>query len=263
MTLLAHRLDGTGEPLLLLNGGAMSFVAWAEIGVALAQRFETIQCDLRGQFFSPGRPPEKLSGHADDVLALLDALDLPRVHVLGMSFGAEVGLYLAALHPERVTSLIAVTAVDRFGRAALAGAGALEAACKEAAVGGDRGRAWDLLASTAYSPRWADAHRDELAVRRLQVEALPLRWFAELGELVASLASVDLAPHLGSIRCPTLVVAAEDDAVMERERTEALVAGIRGARLVVVPDTGHAVFVERPSALLSICLDFLEELASD
>ena len=112
--LLTHRVEGatSGATVLLLNGGMMSISAWDEAAAALAPKYRVVRCDFRGQFLTPELPPPELAAHVDDVTALLDHLGLARVHVVGTSFGGEVGLLLAARHPERVASLVAAAVVD-------------------------------------------------------------------------------------------------------------------------------------------------------
>src|SRR5689334_9975303 len=109
---LFHRVDGSGEPtVVLLNGGMMSTFHWEAVAaklVALGHR--VVRLDLRGQLMSPGPAAPDLAAHADDVAALLGELADGPVVVAGTSFGALVGLVLAANHPERVASLVAMNA---------------------------------------------------------------------------------------------------------------------------------------------------------
>src|SRR5450756_1780860 len=109
---LAHRVDGDGPPLLLLNGGMMSMAAWEPVARRLARRRRVIRCDFRGQLLSPGEPRASMEDHADDVAALLDALGERHVDVVAASYGAYVGLLLAARHPEPVGSGLAATVTD-------------------------------------------------------------------------------------------------------------------------------------------------------
>src|SRR5664279_5163889 len=112
---LTHRVDGDGSPLLLLNGGMMSMSAWEPVARRLAARHRVIRCDFRGQLLSPGEPRASMEEHADDVAALLDTLGEARVDVVAASFGAYVGLLLAARHPERVRAVVAATVTDVAG----------------------------------------------------------------------------------------------------------------------------------------------------
>lgn len=255
--LLAHRIDGAGEPVLLLNGGMMSISAWEEIATALAASYRVIRCDFRGQLLSPGNPSPSLEPHVADVLRLLDHLGVGAAHVVGTSFGAQVGLLLAALHPVRVASLIAATAVDVPPPEMRASGELLGAACREAAETGSGRRFFELMFAVVYSPAYLEAHRGELAARVEMLGAFPAAWFSGGAQLLAAIDAMDLRPVLGRITCPTLVIIAEHDGLMPRERSHALAAAIPGARAEVVADSGHALVVEQRERFLELTRSFL------
>jgi pimeloyl-ACP methyl ester carboxylesterase len=73
----------------------------------------------------------------------------------------------------------------------------------------------------------------------------------------AIIGRADSRPHLGSIRCPTLVVAARDDQLMPVEILEELAGGIPVARLEVVDDCGHMASIERPEEVSKLLIDWL------
>ncbi len=258
-SILAHRFDGDGEPLLLLNGGMMSIAAWEPIAGPLKKRYRVLRCDFRGQLLSPGTPHPEMAGNVRDLVALLDDAGIRRVHVAGASFGAEAGLLLAALAPERIRSLIAVTATDAVTDAMRAAGEPLRRIIGEIlSQGGDRGRFHDVLVESVFSSRWARAHARELNNRRAQIAQIPDFWFDSLLGIIACFERLDLRPHLGKIRCPTLVVIAGDDQVMPTERSEALSAAIEGAEIAIHLEAGHALVAEQPRWLVETCLEFLE-----
>jgi len=254
--LLAHQTLGQGEPVLLLNGGLMSMAAWEPVSTPLARERRVLLCDLRGQLLSPGAPPATLDGHVADLLRLLDALDLANVDVMGASFGALVGLTLAARSPERVRSLVAVTATDHVREEDWPEAQGLVDAALAAAAGGDGRLVFDLLAGSTFSPAYIAAQGPAFAARRERIGLLPREWFAALAGLLESLRGLDLRPLLGAIRCPALVVGAQLDRTFPPERSGALAAGIPGARLEIVPGAGHALVVEAPERLLRVVREF-------
>lgn len=258
--LLAHRVDGAGEPLLLLNGGMMSIAAWDEIVALLAPHHRVVRCDFRGQFLSPGQAPPDLAGHAADVVELLDALGMSSVHLVGTSFGALVGVVVSARFPDRVRSLVAATAFDHAAPEMTRLAGRLRDACREAASGGDGGRMFDVMLPVTYSDAFRHANAEMLQARRGRVAALPPSWFAGVDGLLAAVEDLDLRPFLRHVRCPTLVVVAGLDRTAFPERGRALAVGIPGARLVEVPDSGHALIVEQPARFAMLCLEFLGAL---
>ena len=74
----------------------------------------------------------------------------------------------------------------------------------------------------------------------------------------AIIGRVDSRPHLGAIRCPTLVVAARDDQLMPVEVLKELADGIPGARLTTIEECGHMSTVEQPARVLAALVEWLE-----
>jgi 3-oxoadipate enol-lactonase len=259
--LLSHELAGGGETLLFLNGGMMTFRSWAPITASFAGRYRILSCDFRGQLMSPGDPPRSFEEHAADVMRLLDDLEIDRVHLIGASFGGEVAVLLAACHPERVRSLIAITACDMTTPLLREGSQRIREVCRTAIEGGDGGVLHDLLVEEVFSEEWAREHRDELDIRRAQIAGLPKAWFEGCAGLVDCLDSFDFRPHLDRIGCPTLVVIAGKDRIMEEERTRALADGIARSKVVLFENSGHALVAEDPEGLAKVCRKFLEGLS--
>lgn len=102
--------------VLLVHGLTANHRCWVGLGPHLAARgWYAIAPDLRGRGKS-GRPPHGygLPYHAHDLLALCDALDLPTVRYVGHSLGALIGLFVGAVHPERLGRLVLVDAGGRL-----------------------------------------------------------------------------------------------------------------------------------------------------
>jgi pimeloyl-ACP methyl ester carboxylesterase len=257
--MLAHRVDGTGDPLLLLNGGMMTMAAWDGIVARLASGYRVIRCDFRGQLASLalGGPPPTLDGHATDLLTLLDHLGVPRAHVVGASFGALVGIVLAASQPDRVQTLVAANATDAITPDDRLEGEPLRRAVRDAAGGGDGRVVLDLMAPRTFSDAWMAASAAEYEVRRARFGSLPAAWFAGIDGLLGALEHADLRPLLPRLSMPTLVVAAERDRTFPPARSQALAAGIAGASLVIVPGAAHALVAENPAAFVEAILPFL------
>jgi pimeloyl-ACP methyl ester carboxylesterase len=255
--LLAHRVDGTGEPLLLLNGGMMSFSAWDDFVPPLAERYTVVRCDFRGQLRSPGVPVGGFPGHAEDLVRLLDHLGVGKCHVAGTSYGAFAGIHLAALAPDRVATLVAMTVADRVSGEMWAEAREMALACREALAGDSRERVYDLISAFAFSEEWAAAHAPEIEARRGLVAHLPDAWFEGLAGLLSALEGLDVTPLLPKVHCPALVLVAENDRAMPRAGGEALAKGLARGELAVVPGSGHALVVERPRETIDLLLAFL------
>lgn len=260
--LLAHRVTGQGDPLLLLNGGLMSIASWDRIIGPLEASFQVVRCDFRGQLLSPGEPEPRLEPHVEDVIRLLDALGLERVHVAGVSLGGLVGVRLAGLHPEPVRSLALITASDRITPGIWEESAQMRELAREAAEGGDGGRVLDFLLPRTYTAEYLEAQSGAMGFYRQWIAALPAVWFHGLAAILSSLQGLDLNPHLGAIRCSTLVLGAEGDRTFPPEHARALAAGIAGARLEIVPGGSHGLIVEQPERVMEILLGFLQSLES-
>lgn len=76
---LAHDVQGSGPPLLLIHGGTLDRRMWEPNMAALTERHRVVRCDLRGYGASP--PPDGPYSHADDVRALLATLGIERAAV--------------------------------------------------------------------------------------------------------------------------------------------------------------------------------------
>lgn len=263
MTVLAHRVEGRGEPVVLLNGGLMTMASWDRIAHPLAEAFTVVRFDFRGQLRSPGAPPPDLEGHSADLAALLEHLELPAAHLVGTSFGGEVGLHFAATRPERTLSLVAATVTDLATGDFQAGGAWLGEACERTALGQDPRQLWDAMIPAFYSPAWRVLHEAELTLRREQFAGLPRDYFLGVADLLKSLQGLDLRMLLPRIACPTLLVVAGDDQVMPPDRPSAMALAIRQARLETIEGAGHALIVEQPDRFLGICLDFIRGVVQD
>jgi pimeloyl-ACP methyl ester carboxylesterase len=120
---ISYDVQGEGEPLLLIPYTAADHACYAFQLPAYTEHFSCIAIDLPGSGESD-KPagPYSTDGHADQVAAFLGAIGIERAHVAGMSFGAAVGMHLAARHPGRVRSLSLHSpwhAPETFNRATL------------------------------------------------------------------------------------------------------------------------------------------------
>ena len=255
--MLTYRTDGEGEPVLLLNGGMMTLGAWEPVATALAPRFQVIRCDFRGQLLSPGEPEPSLETHVRDLVELIDGLELRPVHVVGTSYGALVGLLFAALHPERTASVTAIAATGRITPEFWESTAKCRELALAAAAGADGGRVLEYILPSTYTPEYLKRQALALDCHRRWVAALPVVWFRGLAAILSSVERVDLTPRLGDIRCPTLIVAGERDAMFPPEQSRALADAIPGARLEIVPGAPHGIVVENPDTTARLLLDFL------
>jgi pimeloyl-ACP methyl ester carboxylesterase len=268
---IEYRIEGPetagGPPIVLLNGGLMSSFAWEPVAKGLAADFRVVRFDLRGQLMSPlaEDAPEKsfqdLAAHARDVVSVLDRAGVQKAHLVGTSFGALVGLEVALSHPERVASLIAMTAGPYLTPEMNAGTRKLYGLADAAVAGGDGGALLEQMVPVTYSPEWVAANEATLKLRRAQVAALPKTWFAGAAAILRSIENVDFRPRLGKLQLPVAVIGAEKDLTFPLEHSRALAAAVPGAHLLVVAGAPHGFVIEQPDKALTSIREALAKVA--
>jgi pimeloyl-ACP methyl ester carboxylesterase len=112
----------------------------------------------------------------------------------------------------------------------------------------------------AVFPRWV--HRNRRGDERLR--EIVGKMAAEVGvdgfvnQQTAIRGRPDSRPLLGTITCPTLVLVGDGDELTPPERAAEIASGIRGARLVTVPESGHLSTLEQPAAVTRVLLEHLQ-----
>jgi pimeloyl-ACP methyl ester carboxylesterase len=245
---------GAGEPILLIHGLGSSTDDWEPQIRDLALHFRVITYDVRGHgLTSKPRGPYSVQQFADDALALLQHLNVAPAHVLGISMGGMIAFQLAVDHPASVKSLTIVNSgpelVLRTWRQRIA----IYSRFAIVRLMGMRKMGEVLANKLLLGPQHA-------ATRATFVE----RWARnDPGAYLRALRALigwSVAPRLGSITAPTLVLTADQDYTPVAFK-QTYTAKIPGARLVVVPDSRHMLPVECPAEFNRVALDFLRGLA--
>jgi pimeloyl-ACP methyl ester carboxylesterase len=100
-------ITGEGEPLVLVHGGWSDHTTWRAIVPELAASFRVVAYDRRGHSRSRNNPDGPRVLHEDDLVALIEALGVGPVHLVGSSYGSLISLGVAARRPELVRSIVA------------------------------------------------------------------------------------------------------------------------------------------------------------
>lgn len=252
-TELHYDVQGRGTPLLLLMGLGASGDLWGgDFLSALAARFRLIVPDNRGTGRSGrGEGPYTIARLAGDAAAVLDAEGVLAAHVVGASMGGMIAQELAIQHPARVRGLV-------LGCTSAGGSGAMpprRSAFEDAARQGLFGIS-SLLVTPEFQARRTGL-LTRLAVRAMAHPTSPRVW----QEQAAALLSWDGSGRLGQILSPTLIITGDKDKLMPPENSRILARGIRGAKGVLVRDTGHLFFWEAPDRAATAIVDFLAPLS--
>jgi 3-oxoadipate enol-lactonase len=243
--------------VLLLAGLASNRLAWSRQLEVFGRTFRTLALDFRDVGDSdPASQSYTLGDLADDGAAVLKALGIPRAHVVGISMGGAVALQMAVRHPDSVEKLVLIAATAG-GRAhvlpdptILALMGQIDPRLE---IGERTRQSYAALAAPGYF----ESHPQEGERVTEEARYRPMSLQAYMRQLQAAMTH-DVAGQLDRIQAKTLVVQGELDPLVVPANAHYLAQHIKGARLLLYPNTGHLVFIERAQELNRDVLDFLE-----
>jgi pimeloyl-ACP methyl ester carboxylesterase len=175
----------------------------------------------------------------------------PKFALVGLSMGGYVVFEMLRQAPDRIARL---ALLDTTARPDVPEQTEQRQRQIELAQSGGFGGIAQLL-----FPRFVSAaHREDRALQAL-VRTMAENTGAEafVRQQTAIMNRVDSRPGLRAIGCPTLVVVGADDTLTPPDRAAEIVAGIPGARQIVVPDCGHLSTLEQPAAVTRALVDFL------
>jgi len=237
---------GNGQTVLLLHGGLGDSGLWEPVVPLLAQRFRTIRMDLR--FYGSSIGPAVPWSWQDDVVGVLDALEIERAALVGLSFGGKLALDVALAHPERLWAVAGV-APGLGGHAAGAYSEEQDARYEAAEAAGDLEAAMEIDFEV-----WAPLGSDD-RIRRLwretpEAKSLP----NDLEPLQPT--GAPAKERLGELAVPTLVVTASHDPPGMREIGPLVEREAPDARHLEL-DSDHYLTLREPELLSRMLLEFL------
>lgn len=248
---VSYRLEGpAGAPVVMFSNSFLTdYGMWDFQVPAFSERHRLLRYDARGHGDTQAAPgPYSIDLLVADVVALLDALAIERVHFIGLSMGGMIAQLLASKHPERVISL-----------------SLCDTACRLPPES-----AWDERIDIALTKGTA------AFVQPMTTRWLTPAYYARHPEIVAKLGgmiaktsvdgavgcahaikTMDQAAILPGIKTPTLIVVGEYDVGTPVAAAEVLHRTIKGSQLIIIKDAGHLPNIEQTATFDRIALEFL------
>jgi 3-oxoadipate enol-lactonase len=243
--------SGHGSALVLLHCLGVDHHIWDETARALSDGHEVIRYDFPGHGDSEvPRGPYTIEDISAQLLRALDAANLGKVSVAGISLGGLVAQHFAAMHPERTDRLILIDTTPRYSDTLREMWGQRAAAARSKGVSVMTGPLLDIWFTppfVAKTPPPVRYVRD--CFTRASGEGYALACEA--------LASADLRPLVPRIAAPTMVVCGTEDIPEFIEAANWLHNTIAGSRLEWLSPARHASILEQPEPFIALCREFL------
>lgn len=250
--LLVHDHGGSGTPVVLLHGLAGHAGEWDETASWMRERHRVVAFDQRAHGGSERRPTDvSRAAYVADVVAVIDALELGKVVLVGQSLGGHTAMLTAAACPDLVAALVMIEAGPGAGTDTSADVESWLASwpvpfpSRDEAIeffgGGPVGAGWAAGLEERTDGWWPRFSR-ALMVRSIRELSLRSSW-----------------PDWKQVRCPTLVIMAESG-MFSAEHAREMADARPGTVVSTVPGAGHDVHLEKPEPVRAAITNFLRTL---
>ena len=234
---------GTGpKAVILLHDGVVNSAVWDDVWPALCKRFHVIRYDRRGYGHSPAT--KKPYYEADDVAAIIRDRKVSQAALVGSSHGGNIALSVALQYPEQISDLVLV------GPEAEGFPYSEHFIMAQMEFQGAKDPTEVRVKNTYFIAPGNEAAREHL---RKLLNASP----QDHTHNDMPLPEKPVLPYVRDLRMPTLIITGSADIADNQAVSGALVMSIPGAARVVVPETGHLLYLEKPDLFSSIVIGFL------
>lgn len=259
---LYYEEAGTGEPLIFIHGHSLDRRMWNEQFFKFAKHYRAIRYDLRGYGISSKQTEDFQFTHAEDLVALMDALHIRKAHIVGLSLGGFVGADMLGCFPDRMLSAFLASGNIRKSK------GPSEPMTKEEAAKRDEEiAALEKKGVDVMKKEWFEGLMQSGGTRKERMR-VPLwemidDWDAwqPLHKEVRVIIGLDAYAKLkeNHPQVPTLIVEGRSPGNRYSDHPEIL-DYLPNGKLKVLDDCGHMMNMEQPEAFNEALEEFLNDL---
>jgi len=261
-----YELNGDGPCLVMIHGFSDNLSMWYNQMSEFSKRYKILAYDVRGH----GRTetPENemsLELFANDLKALLDALDIEKASVLGYSMGGRIGLQFALAYSEMTTGLI-LSNIGIDGPDVQLNENQISLMEKHRRYLSNLLASQDIeavataLAEQSFTPELKIEHPEVLnKYKEIKLQNDP-RYYPCVMQVMSE--AMNIRPDFSLLKCPVLIIGGNQDALMNTDVIESMEKAIQHATTRILP-TGHASAIEAPEMFNKVVLDFLEKIKNN
>lgn len=253
--MLNYQLDGPprGETVMLSNSLASDIGMWKyQVHALVEAGYRVLRYDNRGHGKSAAPPgPYSLELLTEDALALMDYLELEKIHFCGLSLGGMVGQMLGAFHGDRLISL----ALCATGSHISLPDSEWEERIKAARINGMEALAEGTL-DRWFTKTGREHLREDVAKIRKSIISTSVEGYSGC---VAAIRAMDLREIISGIFVPTVIIVGAKDQGTPVSASEFIHKRISESSLKVIPDAAHFVNMEQSEMFNDCLITFLAE----
>lgn len=253
-----YEVMGSGESVIWVSGLGDDYLSWLPFAKDLSKRFRCIVFDNRGVGQSD-KPDTwySIKMMADDTAALLEELDLDRVHVVGHSMGGAIAQELAIGHPKRLKTITLLATWP-----------------KTDALMQDIVEGWKLIIKS----KELESNRAQF-MRHILRWCLTYRYYEKEGAMEETLKLIAENPHpqptfaflrqvdaciqhntlsrIHQIKIPAHIIVGDEDILTPPRYSKILAKRIKNSKLTIIKECGHGYALEKPKELEQAIFQFL------
>jgi len=254
-----YKIEGTGEPLIMIMGVASTLTAWYFQTRVFKKYFRVITFDNRGCGDSD-KPTElyTIRTMAEDTAGLMEHLGIEKAHVLGISMGGMIAQELAINYPDKINKLILGCTFAKRAEPA----GISEELPKMLGYEGNYSYN-DLLSVppgdivTAMAKLAFNKKIYKLFIKTVIKQAAKKMDFSGISNQIHAIWKHDTIDRLKLIKVPTLVITGNSDSIINPQSSVVIAKRVANAKLVKYDGGSHAFFVEMRKRFNSEVIAFL------
>lgn len=248
-----YRFDGpeNGPIVMFSNSLISNYTMWDDqVEAITGAGYRMLRYDTRGHGGTDAPDiPYSITTFTADVIGLLDALGIERVHFVGLSMGGFIAQLLAAHHSDRLLSVaLCDTACimppkqlwnDRIAEAQAGGTAALA----------------DATLGRWFTAPYHKSNPNEVGLVREMINSSNVTGYIGCARAIRDMSQCDV---LAEIKLPTIIVVGESDPACPVASAEVLHNGIEGSKLAIIKDSAHLPNIQQRDEFNSIILSFLD-----
>jgi pimeloyl-ACP methyl ester carboxylesterase len=252
-----YEVAGAGEPLLLIMGLSGDILSWADQISSLKQHYTVIAMDNRDAGRSgAGTDGYGITDMASDCIAVLDKLGIETTHVLGFSMGGMIAQELVLTSPARVRKLILYATSARLAGPHASVFDAWEFLVHNDADGLARIKFVLSMCMTETFLRDEGMVRQAIALSKAHPYPQSPQGFSRQA---SALRGFDRQERVADILKDTLVLIGDHDVLVPPWHSRQLANGIKNAKLQVIKQGGHGMYLDCADPFKQAVLEFLAD----